>query len=316
MKKLLSKRTSAFLIDVLLVATISVLLRNKFWLLIGIGIGYCLLRDALISGRSVGKFVVGINVMDRDGYPCTFARSILRNLIFLLPGISIIIEFLAMAFSRRGQRLGDRLAKTLVVDHRPSIHGAWFLLLAFFLLFLGMSERVFEFRTTKKEAKKLVASLEDYKNRDGAYPKDLDELGITVDGVFIYTTTSGGNEFLLTGIAPPLPMKISYSSERKGKNILTGRSESLEKEEFSIRSVLDLAYEHSGWWTGGQKKASPDGGGERYVIRLRNGQKIEVEEYWERGDKIMYRKFGGVIGVERNTVVMIENKIDGTRKRF
>jgi mycoredoxin len=55
---------------------------------------------------------------------------------------------------------------------------------------------------------------------------------------------------------------------------------------------------------------------EGYIIHLRNGRRIEVEDYWERGNKIQYRKLGGVVGVDRKHVVMIESQVDGVRKRY
>ncbi len=134
--KLTTRRMIAFLIDGLLMATICLLLGGGFWWLIAIG--YLLVRDALIGGRSIGKFVVGLSVMDYDGNTCTLTKSIVRNLLLLVPGV--IIEFLVMAYSERGWRLGDRLAKTQVFALRPpAIMGASFLVLALSLLVLGLT---------------------------------------------------------------------------------------------------------------------------------------------------------------------------------
>ena len=55
---------------------------------------------------------------------------------------------------------------------------------------------------------------------------------------------------------------------------------------------------------------------ERYIIHLRNGRKIEVKDYWEKGEKIQYRKYGGTIGVDRKHVVMIESQVNGIKKRY
>jgi len=105
--KLITRRTTAFVVDGLLVATMSLWLGGGFWWLLAIG--YVLVRDVLINGSSIGKFVVGLTVMDRDGNACTLAKSIVRNLLLLLPGV--VVEFFVMALSRRGWRLGDRLQK-------------------------------------------------------------------------------------------------------------------------------------------------------------------------------------------------------------
>lgn len=54
----------------------------------------------------------------------------------------------------------------------------------------------------------------------------------------------------------------------------------------------------------------------RYTIHLRDQRTISVKEYWEEGDQIKYEKFGGVIGLERNDVVKIDDTADGTTKRY
>lgn len=55
---------------------------------------------------------------------------------------------------------------------------------------------------------------------------------------------------------------------------------------------------------------------EKFIIHLRNGRKIEVKDYWEEGDKVHYRRHGGIIGVERKDVVMIERQAGGTSIRY
>ncbi len=54
----------------------------------------------------------------------------------------------------------------------------------------------------------------------------------------------------------------------------------------------------------------------RYIIHFRDHRVIRVESYWEEGDELKYEKFGGIIGVRRNDVVMIEDKADGNKTRY
>ncbi len=62
---------------------------------------------------------------------------------------------------------------------------------------------------------------------------------------------------------------------------------------------------------------TPSSDGEhRYIIHLRNQRAIRVDKYWEEGDEIKYEKFGGIVGVQRKEVVKIEDKADGTVKRY
>ena len=80
---------------------------------------YVLMRDALV-GRSVGKFLLGIVVIHLEsGRPAGAMASLRRNLLFVLPGANLVavgLESLTIARDPQGQRLGDRLAQTQVVD--------------------------------------------------------------------------------------------------------------------------------------------------------------------------------------------------------
>jgi hypothetical protein len=80
---------------------------------------YVAMRDA-IAGRSVGKFVVGLVVIHLEsGRPAGGMASLRRNLLFLLPGANLValgLESLTIVRDPQGQRLGDRLAQTQVVE--------------------------------------------------------------------------------------------------------------------------------------------------------------------------------------------------------
>ena len=79
-------------------------------------IGYMLLRDGLFDGRSLGKRVMGLKVMDSRGKPCGIGDSVLRNIIFFIP-ILPLIELILVLIDP-GQRIGDKWAKTKVVRSR------------------------------------------------------------------------------------------------------------------------------------------------------------------------------------------------------
>jgi len=80
---------------------------------------YVGLRDAL-GGRSVGKFVAGLMVVRPEtGRPCSVRDSLARNLLFLFPGVDIVavaLECVTMVRDPHGYRLGDRIARTQVVE--------------------------------------------------------------------------------------------------------------------------------------------------------------------------------------------------------
>ena len=85
----------------------------------GAAVVYLLLRDS-IGGQSVGKFLVGQVVIYVDTVqPCSPAGSIKRNLILVIPGVNVAAIFLearTLIQDPQGQRLGDRLARTQVVE--------------------------------------------------------------------------------------------------------------------------------------------------------------------------------------------------------
>jgi uncharacterized RDD family membrane protein YckC len=77
---------------------------------------YLLLADALPGGQSVGKRALDIAVIDQNTrQPCTFGQSFLRNIPLMVLGM---IDALFI-FGRTHQRLGDRVAKTMVVRLSP-----------------------------------------------------------------------------------------------------------------------------------------------------------------------------------------------------
>ncbi|NUN51141.1 MAG: RDD family protein [Candidatus Brocadiae bacterium] len=87
-----------------------------------IGGGYYIVLEALSHGQTPGKKVMGIRVLDSRGFRITPAQAAIRNLMravdllpfcYLVGGISILC-------SRRGLRLGDLAAGTVVV-RVPSI---------------------------------------------------------------------------------------------------------------------------------------------------------------------------------------------------
>lgn len=71
-----------------------------------------LLRDGY-HGRSPGKRLMGLRVDTPDGRPCTWFRSIARNLPLVIPGWNLV-EVWLLLFGRDARRSGDRIAGTRV----------------------------------------------------------------------------------------------------------------------------------------------------------------------------------------------------------
>ena len=99
-----------------------------------VGLVYSLIADGLMDGRSIGKWLVGIKVIDiTTNKPCSIHKSILRNipfgfaiLMFIVPviglflfifiGLSVIgVETYFLYTDLGSMRIGDTLADTIVV---------------------------------------------------------------------------------------------------------------------------------------------------------------------------------------------------------
>jgi uncharacterized RDD family membrane protein YckC len=79
---------------------------------IAASIAYYFFADCLGEGQSYGKRLLGMYVVhEATGAPCTPAQSFVRNLLLAILGP---IDWLFI-FGSRHQRLGDLVARTLVV---------------------------------------------------------------------------------------------------------------------------------------------------------------------------------------------------------
>lgn len=124
----LLNRTVAKILDfILIAAAVEVVPKAGFFA----GLVYLLIGDGLFDGRSVGKKLIGIRVVSADIHsPCTFKDSILRNSTFgigyllskilwigwLFIAIVALFEFILLIGSKDRKRLGDEIAKTIVIE--------------------------------------------------------------------------------------------------------------------------------------------------------------------------------------------------------
>lgn len=82
--------------------------------------GYMILLEAIWSGQTVGKRVLGLRVIQETGVRVSVTQSLLRNLarpVDRLPFFYLVGGLFAL-FSTSQQRLGDLLAGTIVVRER------------------------------------------------------------------------------------------------------------------------------------------------------------------------------------------------------
>jgi uncharacterized RDD family membrane protein YckC len=98
-------------------------------------IGYFVLCEMIWSGRSIGKFAAGTQVVRLGGGPVTFTASLLRNvarIVDWMPSL-YVVGSIAILVSTNNQRLGDMLGGTIVIRvrhasdraHRGVDRGSW-----------------------------------------------------------------------------------------------------------------------------------------------------------------------------------------------
>jgi uncharacterized RDD family membrane protein YckC len=77
---------------------------------------YFILMEAYV-GWTVGKKVLSMRVVDEAGNKIGLLKSITRNMLRFVDGLPAlnILGIILIALSPRGQRFGDRIAKTFVV---------------------------------------------------------------------------------------------------------------------------------------------------------------------------------------------------------
>lgn len=77
---------------------------------------YCSVCEG-IYGKTVGKKLVGIKVMMQDGRSCTWRGALIRNIGRILDVLlgSYLLGIIAIIVTKRKQRIGDLLARTVVI---------------------------------------------------------------------------------------------------------------------------------------------------------------------------------------------------------
>jgi uncharacterized RDD family membrane protein YckC len=101
----------AMLLSILIASTYSFLLE-----------GFC--------GATLGKEVMGIYVLRADHAPCGFGRAFLRNLLRPIDAIGFyLLGFIVAISSKQNQRIGDKVAGTIVAENPKARRWQAFLLL-------------------------------------------------------------------------------------------------------------------------------------------------------------------------------------------
>jgi resuscitation-promoting factor RpfA len=83
-------------------------------------LGCSVLFAVRLSGRTPGRLLFGLRLVDRRGQPPGTARAVARAVLSLLSAALCFAGFWLLLFDRRGQALHDKLVSTFVVRLTPS----------------------------------------------------------------------------------------------------------------------------------------------------------------------------------------------------
>jgi len=83
-----------------------------------LGFGYFIVLEAT-TGATLGKMALGMRVVKEDGSPCDWKASLIRNVLRVIDALFFyLLGAILIWTSDKKQRLGDRVAKTVVISTR------------------------------------------------------------------------------------------------------------------------------------------------------------------------------------------------------
>ena len=87
-------------------------------------VGYPVLSELLLRGRSVGRLVMGTRVVRDDGGPVHVRQSVLRAVMamFEIWSTTGAVALVCSVIDHRSRRIGDLLAGTMVIQERMRTH--------------------------------------------------------------------------------------------------------------------------------------------------------------------------------------------------
>lgn len=87
-------------------------------------VGYPVLSELLLRGRSVGRLMMGTRVVRDDGGPVHVRQSVLRAVMamFEIWSTTGAVALVCSVIDRRSRRIGDLLAGTMVIQERMRTH--------------------------------------------------------------------------------------------------------------------------------------------------------------------------------------------------
>ncbi|MFE8694870.1 RDD family protein [Cytobacillus sp. FJAT-53684] len=142
----LGSRTAAFIIDQLILMIVNILIVIAFFLFMNgspdfmlmeinslplaitiiliflINWGYFFAFEFFSGGRTIGKKIIGIRVIQENGHSLTLLSSFIRNLLRIIDSLpaNYFLGLLMIFFHSKHKRIGDLVAGTIVVHERKA----------------------------------------------------------------------------------------------------------------------------------------------------------------------------------------------------
>jgi uncharacterized RDD family membrane protein YckC len=88
-----------------------------------IAVGYFWALEAITSGKTLGKWAMGLRVVGDLGEPITFTAASIRNLVRIVDFLPFFyaLGLIVLFINGRGKRLGDLAAGTIVIRDRAAV---------------------------------------------------------------------------------------------------------------------------------------------------------------------------------------------------
>jgi uncharacterized RDD family membrane protein YckC len=96
-------------------------------------VGYPVVMETLLGGRTLGKLALGLRVVRDDGGPIGFRQALIRALTgvalewpgLLLPLLTWLVALTTMLVNPQSKRIGDLMAGTIVIHERAPASWGW-----------------------------------------------------------------------------------------------------------------------------------------------------------------------------------------------
>lgn len=83
-----------------------------------LGFSYFIVLEK-VAGKTVGKYLLGMRVVDEDGNNISWGKSLGRNLLRFVDGFFFyLVGIIVIAVSDENQRVGDLASLTYVIDEK------------------------------------------------------------------------------------------------------------------------------------------------------------------------------------------------------